>query len=373
MPVDPVTGTLTGSDAEHRAESEAALARNRNAASVAAGSGPPPPGSYGSLQGARRYGITIPAARIESLGGRFLTGADTARGRLDARNFQENEARAQQQAFADALRAQAEGRGGPSAAEMQMQRGLDSSVQNAMAMAAAQRGNPMLAQRQAQMSAGQMSADVAGQSAQLRAQEQLAAQNLYAQQLAGMRGMDLQGQQMWSQRELGLTGLGQNQALSQAQLDQQAALANQSAYQRAIDQAIQAYGVDQGVSVQQSAQDAQVAGSGMAAGAGLLAALAMACDERSKKEKRDGHGEIRELFEALRPVEYEYNEDVGERPGRHVGILAQDLQRSKAGRAMVGTDERGRLNVDMKRALAAALAGTADLHARVASLEGGSK
>lgn len=369
MPFDPVTGLPTREfDERDRQASEDAWtgARRANAAS-----GPPQLGSFGSLQGARMYGITTGSTPVESLGGRYLTGADTARGRLDARNFQENEARAQQQAFAEALLAQAQGRAGPSAAEVQMQRGLDSSVQNAMAMAAAQRGNPLLAQRQAQQAAGQMSADVAGQTAALRAQEQLAAQQLYQQQLAGMRGMDLQGQQMWSQRELGLSGIGENRALSQAQLDQQTRLANQSAYQRAIDQAIQAYGVDQGVSVQQSAQDAQVAGAGIGAGAALLGALAMACDKHLKKGKRRGEEEIRELFEELRPVEYEYNDDAGERPGRHVGILAQDLQRSKAGRAMVGKDQRGMLNVDMKRALAAALAGTADLHARVADLEGG--
>jgi hypothetical protein len=86
---------------------------------------------------------------------------------------------AEENEFTKMLQQRAAGQGGPSPAELQMQRALGQSQAQAQSMAASQRGiAPGLAARLASQQQAQMSQDIAGQSGILRAQEQLGSQEL---------------------------------------------------------------------------------------------------------------------------------------------------------------------------------------------------
>ena len=92
--------------------------------------------------------------------------------------------------FLEAIRKQALGEGGPSAAQAQLQAGTDKNIATMQAQAAAQRGqfNPALMRAITAQAAGARQ-EGAGQAAMLRAQEQQA-----AQKLAGELGTTISGQ-----------------------------------------------------------------------------------------------------------------------------------------------------------------------------------
>lgn len=139
----------------------------------------------------------------------------------------------QQQALADALRARAEGRGGPSLAELQLQQTLEANRKAAAgAIAGAGRGiNPAAAQRLLLQQQSTLGQQAAGQGAILRAQEQLAAQQALGAQLGQMRGAE--GQLYGQAGQLGLSeqklSVETQEAQKQRELD--VALANQRAEQ----------------------------------------------------------------------------------------------------------------------------------------------
>lgn len=128
--------------------------------------------------------------------------------------------RNQQMALANQLAAQAQGQG-PSLAQAQLRQATDRNIAQQAALIGSQRGlNPNQAARQAAIQGAAANQQAAGQSAQLRLQEQQAAQ----QALAGIAGAG---------REQDL-GLAQNQA----SLNQQATLSNRDAVnQFALQQA----------------------------------------------------------------------------------------------------------------------------------------
>lgn len=117
----------------------------------------------------------------------------------------------QEQQLTQALLARAQGRGGPSVAEQQMQQGLEQQVSQAQGMAAAQRGmSPALAARQAQLAAAQAGAQMNQQAGILRAQEAMGAEQLAQQGIQSQRqgrmareqlasGQNIAGQQLTGQ------------------------------------------------------------------------------------------------------------------------------------------------------------------------------
>jgi hypothetical protein len=129
---------------------------------------------------------------------------------------------AEQASLAEALRAQAEGRG-PSLAQMQYQRALEASQAAAASQLASARGlSPAQAQRLLITRQAGAQAAAASQSAQLRLQEQQAAQAALGNLLGQRRQQELLGGQLAA----GLYGtagsLGTQQAISQAEIDQRA-------------------------------------------------------------------------------------------------------------------------------------------------------
>jgi hypothetical protein len=216
----------------------------------------------------------------------------------------------QQQSLIAALQAKAEGRGGPSIAEMQLQQSLNANRQDAArTLAGAGRGiNPALARRLLMQQQGTLNQTAAGQAAILRAQEQQAAQTALGNTLQGVAGT-----------QAGLYGqagqLGLNQAKSVAELseaqkarDVQVALANQKAAQVASGQA----------SEQTTARDAtnakmvgDVAGE-VAKGAGTAgaAAIAAAADGGIIRRRYAEGGRVKAAMGSLQKMDNEKNDVV---------------------------------------------------------------
>ena len=129
---------------------------------------------------------------------------------------------AEQAALAEALRAQAEGRG-PSLAQMQYERALQGAQAAAQSQLASARGlSPAQAQRLMLTRQAGAQAAAASQSAQLRLQEQQAAQAALGNLLGQRRQQELLGGQLAA----GLYGtagsLGMQRALGQAELESKA-------------------------------------------------------------------------------------------------------------------------------------------------------
>lgn len=174
---------------------------------------------------------------------------------------------------------------GPSAAQAQMQAGTDQAIRAQMAMAGSRGFNPA-ALRGAQMQGAEMLQTSANQAAQLRAQEQQAAQQQFLaaalQQEQMQRQAALQGAGLTLEQDIAsqqarqaainaqaaaagqYAGLGMEQAQANAQLAQQAALANQDAFLRA-NLANQQAGLQAGLANQQTGLQAAM----FNAGAGL--------------------------------------------------------------------------------------------------------
>lgn len=116
-------------------------------------------------------------------------------------------------------------------------------------------------------------------------------------------------------------------------------------------------------------------GKAKAVGGLISNIIGMFSDERVKKNitpetRKDD--ELEMLLSSIRPVAFNYKPGVegpGYPGGRHVGLLAQDLERTPAGAAMVADTPKGKV-VDTGQAALAALAAAADLNKRVKAVEG---
>ena len=128
-------------------------------------------------------------------------------------------------------------------------------------------------------------------------------------------------------------------------------------------------------SAAQRAAGYQMAGAGVAGGAAILAALIpfMFSDERLKSNvsEKKGKKELRDMLGKMRPANY----DMGGK--NESGIIAQDLERSEAGREMIRRGPAGLRMVDTREASKKMLAAMALMHednenlkARLAKLEG---
>lgn len=262
--------------------------------------------------------------------------ADQARQRAEADRAQWQNVQQQQ---AQQLQAVASGQqkgAGELAAERQAQNAL--AAQHALAsMRGAGGGGQIAAARQA----GAIGSSTAGLGRQAAVQDQAQAQQL----LAGIAGqnqqLQLQGQQMNNDAYLkylqALTGMDQTQL--QAQL----------------------------AAMQAATGKPGLLGPMMSAGGQVVGGMMMS-DERLKTEISDAEDDIDAMLDALRAKKYRYRDEARHGTGARFGILAQDLQRSAAGRETVVETREG-LGVDVNKALSAALASAARLNERVRKLE----
>lgn len=157
----------------------------------------------------------------------------------------------EQAALAEALRAQAEGRG-PSLAQMQYKQALEQSQAAAASQLASARGlSPAQAQQMLMTQQAGARQAAAGQSAQLRLQEQMAAQAALGNLLGQRRQQELLGGQLAA----GLYGAAGGLGMGQAQLQQQSKISAQSAL------------------MAEKQRQQQVAGAAAGAGATLIGSL----------------------------------------------------------------------------------------------------
>ncbi len=148
-------------------------------------------------------------------------------------DFGQNQTRGMQMQLMQQLQDQAAGNG-PSLAQMQLQKGTDQNISQAMALGASQRGAGQagmmkgIAQQQAQIGQG-----MANDSAMLRLQEQMQARQMLGSGLQGMRGgdqaqsgMQLQNQQFGATQQMEAERLRQETQLAYEKMRQQAAKDN---------------------------------------------------------------------------------------------------------------------------------------------------
>lgn len=113
------------------------------------------------------------------------------------------QSRDQQLAFGNLLQAQMAGRG-PSLAQTQLSQSRDDMIRSQLALAASGRGsNVALANRTAAQGGARIGMQAARDSAMIRAQEQLAAQQQYAALLQAQRQQDILARQLSTQEQLG--------------------------------------------------------------------------------------------------------------------------------------------------------------------------
>lgn len=292
--------------------------------------------------------------------------------------------RAYQASLAGQLAAQSEGRG-PSLAESQLRRATDRNIQQAMAYAASQRGqNVGTGLRQTAQTIAQANQEAARQAAELRLQEQLAAQSALAGVTQQARGQDI--------------GL----ATSQAELDSRAALANQemALRQRALNdemarfyqagqiqserQALEDRMAYEQLRANQAAQLASVNQQGYAAasksrgeligniggaiGSMLAPAGAAASDKNLKKDIKEDPDSLKEFLDSLKPYEYSYKDPEMFGSGRRISPMAQDLEKTPIGKQFVADTPEGKM-VDYAKMSGTVLAAQAVLNDRLNEIE----
>lgn len=287
----------------------------------------------------------------------------------------------QQNAGLGMLYRTAMGQSGPSVAQMQAGNQVAQAAANMRAQAASARGgggNAAAAMRTAIRQGGAAGVAAANQGGILRAQEQLAAQQAYMQGASQVRGAEQARMGQSANWAFGNTGA---QQANQRQNDQMANA--QDAFRaNAMQQNTQGRQGEQnwrqnafsdinrtelGQQAQSDANTGKAIGTAGSAVAALLPFIFS--DERLKTGVGNGAGEIRSALDNLSPKSFEYK-DGANGEGERLGIMAQDLEKSKYGKSIVQKNGDGMRMVDGGGGLNMALAAIADLHQRVKKFEG---
>jgi|GEM_PF-1947932 len=337
-----------------------------------------------------------------------------------SRKFGEQSRNGQSSLIKD-LQRQSAGKG-PSLAEAQMKRAGDRGLAQQLAAAAAQRGGNQ-ASLQRSLARGQQaqSADIAQQAGQARIQEQLSARQQLAGALQQRRGQDAQlldqNQQLYGagvarQQQ----GIKQGQAMSQASQQQQANLQGMETDQFLAAQGLTGAGAMQGKQLQSDmiggimsavsdekakksikshsgnedkkpsdgSKFAKDLGAGMKksggkdytqSGKSLFAeksANVKSYSDEKVKESKKSEGP-KEFLDALKAYSYEYKDSHKNLPGagegRHMSVMAQDLEKAgSVGKSMVQDTPDGKI-VDYGKGFGAILAAQAHLNERLSEIE----
>lgn len=330
------------------------------------------------------------------------------------------------------LQQQAQGQGpAADAIRMQTQQTMNQGLNAQMALAGSSRGgNAGEIARQAAMGQAQVTGQAANQQAMNTLQsEQQGITN--AGSVAGaMQGESLQQGQMQQQNQQFNAGAANTQGLQTQQLGEQTALANQQAQNQMLgqtqqlgaqtalantqaqnqfqvqqDQMVQSL-MDQGMTLEQAQQQANIqmaeyasgaaadqyaasqghaisqqnadTSSASAAIAGLSTAAniagsigSAASDERVKKKKKSGDDDVSAFLKHLEAKTWDYKNPEKHGYGRHLGVMAQDLEKSKMGKGMVeeGDDGVKMVNYGGAKGMAAIVAALAHLDKKVKQLE----
>lgn len=238
-----------------------------------------------------------------------------------------NDFRTQQQQYADALRATIAGTAGPSAADIQGHNAQDRAIAQQFAAAQGATGaNTAMAYRQALQNAAGISQQGGADAATLRAKEVTDAENQLGTNLSAARTGDLTK-----------------------------------------------YSTDTGAGNVRYAADKDFEGKAIAAGTGAASGIigGLVSDENEKTGVASGDVAIAEMLDALQAKKFKYKDTSkpGTAPGKRAGVMAQDLEKSMAGNALVKNTPDGKV-IDSPQAIGAVLAALASLHGRMKRVEG---
>lgn len=293
-----------------------------------------------------------------------------------------------QQDLAGSLQGVISGTAGPSVAELQGQRSLARNIAGQMSMAAGARGpNIALARRTAAMNAGQLGAQSAADSALLRAHETAQARDQLGGVLSAGRGADigLATGQAGLEQQTGLANQGAQLATNQGNLNAalttgQANLGSQLT-SRAQDineqagirgditaQQGQLYGADKAVADINAKGKDRVIGLGKdVINAGIGALPALTSDRRLKTDVAPESDDVmHEFLTAVDPKSFRYKTD-DPKADRH-GVMAQDIARSRIGKALVHDTPGGKM-IDVPQAVGALMAAAGFMHGRLKKIE----
>lgn len=261
----------------------------------------------------------------------------------------QQQANAGQNALVQQLQGQAAGTA-PSLAEAQLRSAGDRSLASQLAAASAQRGGSVGARQKNLMNAQQATGrDINQQAVEAR----LAEQGQARQQLGGLLA---QQQASADQAVNQYLQLGYDFATATKMAQQQMALAQA--------------GMQQQTNMAKGAQQSALLGGLLGGASSAGAAAIMASDERVKTNIKPGKDKVKSFLDALNAREYEYKDASipGAAPGKRVGIMAQDLEKSEMGKALVLDTPTGK-KVDTVQGFGAVLAAQSELHKRLSELE----
>lgn len=116
------------------------------------------------------------------------------------------------------------------------------------------------------------------------------------------------------------------------------------------------------------------AGAILGGGSSILGAVGgLFSDEDLKDHINDVSDEdIDEFLSKMTPKEFDYTQQglqKGAQPGRHTGVMAQDVEKSKIGKTLVKKDQEGYRQVDVPQAVGALLAANANMNKRLKKVE----
>lgn len=268
------------------------------------------------------------------------------RGAPQMNTQQSDQARGQQQQLAQMLMQQASGQR-QGAGELAVQRQVNNAQANNTSAAQMARGaNTAMAMRNAARTNADIGVNGAGQAGIAQLQDQQSATNQLGGLLNATRGQDVQV-------------AGANQASNQQQQQVQlAALAQMLGVDvAALQQQMEKSKID--------STDKGMFGNLMVAGGSLLAAS----DRNVKTAIFEAGRDVDHVLHNLTPYEYVYKDGEKHGSGARLGIMAQDLESTPLGAAIV-TEVEGVKHLDAVKALSFALAAVARLDARVRELEG---
>lgn len=379
--------------------------------------------NFAAQQAALRQAPTSVAANIgaaSTINANNLNPAAMAAGTtLD--QSQSNQFRQGQQSLVGQLQAQANGTG-PSLAQNQLQLATNRNIAQQLGVAATTSGqmNGAASLRQSALSSAAANQGLAQNSATLRLQEQLQAQQELNDALSSGRSQDLSAATtqagLTQQTALANQNASNNQnalqanilqgnqsatnanMLAQSQLNQQTNLANQtSAFnQQQINDANQQYYQGQALGIGERETDlanaGQVYGTNTALGvaastqaqqnidnantnaelatAGKAAATILpliASDERAKENIVSGKSDLRAFLNTIGAHKYNYKDDKhGE--GTFVSPMAQELEKTKLGKSAV-EEENGIKKVNYGRLIGTTLSAQSMLNERLDTIE----
>lgn len=293
------------------------------------------------------------------------------------------EARGQQQGFNAYLQNVMAGNG-PTVAQTQFDKNRQ-QVQNQIASqaASARGGNVALAARSAANAGANASQTAAMDASMLRAKEQQEAAGMYGSNLSNMRSQDANMQQLSQDRQKALIDAKTRQEGMNADIQSKNAenaskgiggLASMAAGVLAMSdirakEDIEPLSYEEEEAKRKKDERFKAGLSMFQSGAGMLS------DERQKERRFNLDDELRAAEEAMRktePYQYRYKPDAAARmhtdTDPRLGIMAQDLEKSEAGRSVVVDTPAGKA-LDKDRVLGLLLAASSAQQDEIDSLK----